>query len=114
MENIIKRVKNNRKTAQDRQKSYVDKRRTERSFEVGEQVFLRVKPKRSSLRLGKWNKLAPRYCGPFSILERMGWVSLLINWCRHPHVKVHDVFHVSLLNKYVPDPSHVLDFMLYR
>lgn len=40
----------------------------------------------------------------------MGWVSLLINWCRHPHVKVHDVFHVSLLNKYVPYPSHVLDF----
>lgn len=108
MENIIKRVHRNLKTTQDRQKHYADKRRSERSFKVGEPVFLRVKPKRSSLHLGKWKKLAPRYCGPFSILEQMGVVAYKL--ALPPHVKVHNVFHVSLLNKYVPVPSHVLDF----
>ena len=58
-------IKENLKVASDRQKSYADLKRSIREFEVGEMVFLRVKPKRSSLRLGKYRKLAFRYCGPY-------------------------------------------------
>jgi hypothetical protein len=53
-------------------KSYVDKKRTNREFKVGEHVFLKVKAKRSSLKLGSFPKLAVRYCGPFEVLEKIG------------------------------------------
>ena len=62
-------------TAQSRQKSYVDKRRRPLEFEVGDQVFLKVMPKRGVIKFGKRGKLAPRYIGPFEILERVGTVA---------------------------------------
>jgi hypothetical protein len=43
-----------------------------KEFKVGEHVYLKVKPQKSSLKLGAYAKLAPRYCGPFEILERIG------------------------------------------
>jgi hypothetical protein len=46
-----------------------------REFKIGEHVYLKVKPRRSSLKLGKYAKLAPRYCGPFEILDRIGIVA---------------------------------------
>ena len=46
------------KAAQDHQKLYVDSRRSDRSFEIGDMIFLRVKPKRNSLSLGKYKKLS--------------------------------------------------------
>ena len=52
------------KAAQDRQKAYADAKRSERIFEEGDMVFLRVRPKRSTLSLGKFKKLSARYCGP--------------------------------------------------
>ncbi|GAV58056.1 Chromo domain-containing protein [Cephalotus follicularis] len=53
-------------------------------------------------------KLAPRYIGPFEILERVGEVAYQL--ALPPALSnVHDVFHVSMLRRYVPDPSHVLD-----
>jgi hypothetical protein len=56
------------KVAQNRQKIYVDKRRTHREFKVGDHVFLKVKANRISLKLGSCAKLAARFCGPFEIL----------------------------------------------
>ena len=53
------------RTAQDRQKSYADAQRSDRNFDEGDMVFLRVRPKRSSLSLGKFKKLSARYCGPY-------------------------------------------------
>ncbi|MCO5566311.1 hypothetical protein L7F22_019988 [Adiantum nelumboides] len=58
-------ITDNLKRASDRQKSYADVHRSARSFSKSEWVFLRVKPKRSSLKLGKFCKFAFRYCGPF-------------------------------------------------
>jgi len=72
MELRVKQVQHNLKAAQDRQKSYVDLKRTPRNFRVGDRVFVKVKPRRSSLKLGRCTKLAPRYCGPFEILARVG------------------------------------------
>lgn len=65
MENIVRRVRQILKYAQDRQKAYADKKRTYREFQVGDHVYLRVKPKRSSLHGGSCANLAPRYYGPF-------------------------------------------------
>ena len=52
--------------------------------------------------------MAPWFCGPFKIIERIGPVAY-----RHalpPKVKVHDVFHVPLLKKYVKDVDHEIEW----
>ena len=84
-----------RKRASDRQKSYANLRRSVQDFKAGDKVFLRVKPKRSSLKLGKYKKLAYRYCGPYEIVKRIGEQSYKL--ALPPHLHIHDVFHVSLL-----------------
>jgi len=107
MDHQMQTIRKDIKAAQDRQKQYADAKRSVRTFEEGDMVFLRVRPKRSSISLGKYKKLSPRYCGPYVITRRIGdqAYKLLLP----PQLKVHNVFHVSLLKKYVPDPSHVLD-----
>jgi hypothetical protein len=77
---------------------------------VGDHVFLKVKAKRSSLRLGSYPKLAARYRGPFEILEKKGSGPYML--ALHASMRVHNVFHVSLLNKYVPDPNHIIDWTM--
>jgi hypothetical protein len=72
MEEQMVKIKQNLKATQARHKIYVDKGRTHRDFKVGDHVFLKVKAKRISLKLGNCSKLAARYCGPFEILERIG------------------------------------------
>ena len=59
------------------------------------------------MRFGKKGKLAPRYIGPFEILERVGMVAYLLALPLNLS-QVHPVFHVSMLKKYILDPSHVL------
>ncbi len=95
------------KRASDRQKSYADLHRSSRVFKAGDRVFLRVKPKRSSLKLGKYKKLAYRYCGPYEVLRRIGEQSYELALPANLHV--HNVFHVSLLKTYVANPEHVLN-----
>jgi hypothetical protein len=75
---------------------------------VGEHVFLKVKVKRSSIRLGSCLKLVARYCGPFEILEKIGPFTYMLEF--HVSIRVHNVFHVSLLKKYVHDPNHIIDW----
>ena len=55
------------KTAQDRQKSYADRRRSDLEFKVGDMVFVKVSPLRNVMRFGSVGKLAPRFVGPFPI-----------------------------------------------
>jgi hypothetical protein len=90
------------------QKSYANKNRVFRYFKVGEHVFLKVKAKRSLLRLESCPKLAARYCGPFEILEKIGLVAYML--ALHASMRVHNVFHVSLLKKCVLDPNHIIDW----
>ena len=75
MELTVKQVQGNVKVAQDRQKSYANVKRTEREFQVGDHVFIKVNPKKSSLNLGSCSKLAARYCGPFENLSRIGAIA---------------------------------------
>ena len=61
--------------AQDRQKKYANAKRVDREYQVGDRVFLRVRPHKSPIHFRKGSKLAPCFVGPFEILERIGHVS---------------------------------------
>ena len=96
-------------TAQSRQKSYADIRRRPLEFEVGDNVFLKVMPKRGVVRFGKRGKLSPRFIRPFEILERVGTVAYQL--ALTPSMSgVHEIFHVSMLRKYTPNLAHVVDW----
>ena len=96
-------------TAQRRQKSYADVRRRPLEFKAGDHVFLKVMPKRGVIRFGKRGKLLPRYIGPFEVLERVGAVAYQL--ALPPSLlSVHEVFHVSMLWKYTPDQTHIVDW----
>ena len=72
-------------------------------------VFLKVMPNRGVIRFGKRGKLSPRYIGPFEVLEKVGIVAYRL--ALPPSLSsVHDVFHVSMLQKYALDPTHVVDW----
>ena len=64
-------IRENLKKANERQKSYADLKHSVQEFKGGDQVFIQVKSKKSSLRLGKHKKLAYRYCGPFKITKSL-------------------------------------------
>ena len=61
------------------------------------------------MRFGKKGKLSPRYVGPFEVIERFDEVAY---WLALPPAlsRLHDIFYVSMLKKYLHDPSHVLSY----
>ena len=72
-------------------------------------VFIRVAPTKGVMRFGKKGKLSPRYVGPFEILERIGHVAYKLTL--PPALsRIHCVFHISMLRRYVSDPSHILSY----
>ncbi|GJV25146.1 putative reverse transcriptase domain-containing protein [Tanacetum coccineum] len=97
-------VKEKPKAARDRQKSYVDYRRKPLEFEVGDHVLLKVTPWKGVVRFGKKGKLAPRYVGPFEILERIGLVAYRLRLPGELN-SVHDTYHMSNLKKCLADAS---------
>ncbi|XP_043700025.1 uncharacterized protein LOC122650697 [Telopea speciosissima] len=95
------------KAAQSRQKGYADQRQKDLEFLVGDKVFLRVLPPKGVMRFSKKGKLSPRYIGPYEILAKVGQVAY--RSALPPSLDgVHNVFHISMLWKYVHDPSHIL------
>ena len=102
-------IRERMRVAQSRQKSYADERRSALEFEVGDHVFLKVAPMKGVMRFVRKGKLSPRFIGPFEILDRVGSVAYGLDL--PPALSaVHDVFHVSMLRKYVADPSHIIDY----
>jgi len=83
-----------------------------KEFQVREQVYLCIKPKKSSLWIGSCAKTAPYFCGPLNILERIGKVAYHL--ALPPIVKFDDFFHVSLLMKNVKDVDHVIEWSLLQ
>ncbi|GJX45163.1 hypothetical protein Tco_0261839 [Tanacetum coccineum] len=97
-------VKEKPKMERDRQKSYVDYRHKPLEFEVGDRVLLKVTPWKGVVRFGKKGKLAPRYVGPFEILERIGLVAYRLRLPEELN-SVHDTFHVLNMKKCLADAN---------
>jgi hypothetical protein len=104
VERQVQMVRENLKLAQSRQKSYADNRRRELRFQVGNFVYLKVSPMRGLCRFKIRGKLAPRYIGPFKVLEQRGEVAYQLEL--PPQLSdVHDVFYVSQLRKCLRVPK---------
>ena len=72
-------------------------------------MFLHETPRKDVFRFGKRGKLAPRYIGPFEILQKIRDIAYKL--VLPPQLSsIHDVFHVSMLKKYEPNINHVLDW----
>jgi hypothetical protein len=103
----VRMVREILRVAQSRQKSYADHRRRELSFEVEDFVYLKVSPMRGLCRSKVRGKLAPRFIGPFKVLEKRGEVAYQLELS--PQLSdVHDVFHVSQLKKCLHVPEEQL------
>ena len=75
---------------------------------MGDHILLTVMTKRGVVKFGKQGKLASRYIGPFEVLEKVGTVAYWL--ALSPSLLgVHEVFHFSMLRKYTPDRTHVVD-----
>jgi hypothetical protein len=94
----VRMVRENLRVAQSRQKSYVDHRRRELSFEVGDFVYLKVSPMRGLHHFKVRGKLAPRFIGSFKITEKRGEVTYQLELPSQLS-DVHNMFHVSQLKK---------------
>ena len=72
-------------------------------------MFLKIAQMKGIIRFGQKGKLSPRYIEPFEIRNRVRDLAYRL---RIPPelAAVHDVFHVSMLRRYVPDPSHVMEY----
>ena len=77
-------------------------------FEVEDRVFLKLSPWKGVVRFEKREKLNPHYIGPFEIVERIGPVAYRLDLPEEIS-RVYNVFHISMLRKYIPDPSQVLE-----
>ncbi|GKD86624.1 hypothetical protein Tco_1357778 [Tanacetum coccineum] len=87
--------------AQDRQKSYADRKRKPVEFEVRDRVMLKVSPWKGAVQFGKWGKLNPRYVRPFKIPSTLS----LLN---HPVVDILPLCDVVLLDRI----SHFIEIMI--
>ena len=101
----VKVVRDNLKIERDRQRSYANNSRRDLQFEIGDQVFLKIWV--GVLRFGSRGKLSPRYIGPYDIVSKVGPVAYKLKLPLELS-RIHDTFHVSMLRKYIPDPSHVI------
>ena len=106
-EEKVKMIRERLKIANDRKKSYADMKRKDIRYEIGEKVFLKVSPWKKVMRFRKKGKLSPRFIGPYEVIEKVGPVAYIL--ALPPELeKIHSVFHVSILRRYLTDPSHVV------
>ena len=95
------------KVATDRQKSYSDMKRKDIRYKIDKKVFLKVSPWKKVMRFGKKGKLSPRFIGPYEVIEKVGPMAYRL--ALPPDLeKIHNVFHVSMLRRYLSDLSHVV------
>ncbi|GKE93166.1 putative reverse transcriptase domain-containing protein [Tanacetum coccineum] len=97
-------IKDRLKAARDRQKCYADKRRKPLEFSVGDYVLLKVSPWKGVVRFRKKGKLAPRFVGPFEIVDKVGPMAYRLDLPEELN-GVHHTFHVSNPKKCLVDPT---------
>ncbi|GJW64419.1 putative reverse transcriptase domain-containing protein [Tanacetum coccineum] len=100
----ISQIKDILKVVRDHQKSYAIKRRKPLEFSVGDHVLLKMSPWKGVVRFEKKEKLAPRFVGPFKVIESVGTISYRLRLPEELN-GVHDMFHVSNLKKCLADPT---------
>jgi hypothetical protein len=98
VERQVQIIRENLKIAPSHQKSYADNQRRDLSFEVGDFVYLKLSPMRGTRKFKVNGKLAPRYVGPFQIMDHRGKVAYQLE-LPPQLLDVHDVFHISQLKK---------------
>ena len=103
----VKVIRDNLKIERDRQRSYEDYRRRDLQFEIGYLVFLKIPPWKGVLRFGRRGKLSLKFIGPYEIVSKVGPISYRLKLPLELS-RIHDTFHVSMLRKYISDPSHML------
>jgi hypothetical protein len=92
--------------AQNQMKIQADKRRSDRVFQEGELVLLKLQPYvQSSVVNRPCPKLAYKYFGPFKVLNKIGSVAYLLELSENS--LVHPVFHVSQLKAFTPNAAPV-------
>ena len=95
----MKALKDNNTKAQNQQKQYADQKRTERTFEVGDMVYLMLQPYRqSTLKKSGAEKLKPRYYRPFRVIRRVGEVAYELDLLAES--RVHNIFHVHVSKRH--------------
>jgi hypothetical protein len=107
-EEKVRQIQKNLKVAQSRQKIYADRRHRPLIFKVGDYVYLKVSPMKGVTQFGVKGKLAPRYIGPFQIIEKYGKVTYRLRLPEQLSA-VHNVFHVSQLKKCLQVSDQVID-----
>ncbi|KAJ9537877.1 hypothetical protein OSB04_030610 [Centaurea solstitialis] len=100
----IEMIRERLRTAQSRQKSYADRRRSDLEFQVGDNVLLKVSPWKGVIRFRKRGKLGPRFIGPFKVIARVGKVAYRLELPPELN-QIHDTFHVSQLRKCLADET---------
>ena len=100
---VLQLLKDNLVLAQNRMKQQADQHHSERSFDVGDWVFLQPQPyKKMSLKQAKKdNKLSPKYYGLYKVLQKIGTMAYKLELPTAS--RVHPIFHVSFLKKVIGD-----------
>ncbi|XP_017609413.1 uncharacterized protein LOC108455351 [Gossypium arboreum] len=104
---LLAKLQDRLKAASDKQKLYVDLKRKEIEFAMGDLVFLKVLPWKKILRFGRKGKLSLRFIRPHHVLKRIGPVVYQLELPLKLD-RIHNVFHVSKLRRYRFDPTHIV------
>jgi len=107
-EKKVQIIQQHMRATQSRQKSYADKIRRPLEFKIGDYVYLKVTPMKKVQRFRVRSKLAPRYVGPYQILERKGPVAYKVQLPEELS-SIFPVFHVSQLRKCLKVPEQRIE-----